>query len=90
MSSLTRSLSLAISPRINQLDAAMLDSEIIQHLSEQLKSALSFVPSHHFNLSSGTLSTAAEVLLLLVTTGQQLPTPGQLMLYVAYRTLSSL
>jgi hypothetical protein len=90
MGSLTRSLSFAISPRINQLDAAMLDNEIIQHLSEQLKSALSFVPYHHFNLSSGTLSTAAEVLLLLVTTGQQLPTPGQLMLYVAYRTLSSL
>jgi hypothetical protein len=86
MSSLSAQLAVHLSPRINQLDAAMLDNEITQHLSEQLKSALSYVPYHHFNLSSNTLTTAAEILLLLFTTGRQLPTPGQSMLYVAPRT----
>jgi hypothetical protein len=86
MSSLSAQLAVHLSPRINQLDAAMLDNEITQHLSEQLKSALSYVPYHHFNASSNTLTTAAEVLLLLFITGRQPPTPGQSMLCVAPRT----
>jgi hypothetical protein len=82
MGSLSRPIPLPVSPRINQLDAAMLDNEIVQHMSEQLKSALAYIPSHHFNSSPSTLATVADVLFFLATTARQLPTPGQSMLYV--------
>jgi hypothetical protein len=83
MGSLSTRVSLQVSPRINQLDASMLDNEVSQHLSEQLKSALAFIPSRHFNFSPQTLAAAADILFFLATTGRQLPTPGQAMLYAA-------
>lgn len=83
MGSSSRSIALPISPRINQLDAAMLDHEIVQHMSEQLKSALAYIPTHHFNFSPGTLSAVSNLLFFLATTARQLPTPGQSMLCVA-------
>ena len=76
---------LPVSPRINQLDAAMLDNEVIQNLSEQLKNALVYIPSPHFNFSTKTVAAAADFLFCLVTTGRQLPTPGQAMLCEARR-----
>ena len=85
MGSLSNSIPIPTSPRINQLDAAMLDNEIVQHVSEQLKSALAYIPSHRLNASPSTLSAIADVLFFLATTARQLPTPGQSMLYVARR-----
>jgi hypothetical protein len=85
MSSLSALNSLPVSPRINQLDAAMLDNEVIQNLSEQLKNALVYIPSPHFNFSTKTVAAAADFLFCLVTTGRQLPTPGQAMLCEARR-----
>lgn len=82
MGSSSRSIALPISPRINQLDAAMLDHEIVQHMSEQLKSALAYIPTHHFNFSPGTLSAVSNLLFFLATTARQLPTPGQSMLNI--------
>ena len=86
MSALATPLSLPISPRINQLDAAMLDNEITLHLADQLKHALAYIPLHHFDISTSTITAAAEVMFLLFTTGRQLPTPGQSMLYAAGHT----
>jgi hypothetical protein len=86
MSALPTPLSLPISPRINQLDAAMLDNEITLHLADQLKYALAYIPLHHFDVSTSTITAAAEVMFLLFTTGRQLPTPGQSMLYASGHT----
>ena len=61
----------------------MLDNEITSHLAEQLKHALAYIPSHHFDISTSVISAAAEFMFLLFTTGRQLPTPGQSMLYAA-------